>query len=102
MPGNMGNKKCSVQNLQILRIDPQESLLYVAGSVPSASGQFVNVKDAVMKLWTKKCFPEGTQVPFPTFTDDSTKLPLEMLPPPPTEKESKLDPFLRQKHEATR
>ncbi len=102
MPGNMGNEKSTVQSIQVLKVDPHENLIYVAGPVPSAAGKFVKVKDAVIKLWMEKCFPEGAVVPYPTFLGDPTTLPREMLPPPPTQKQVQLDPFLRQKHEATR
>ncbi len=98
----MGNERVTVQSLQILKVDPHENLLYVAGPIPSASGRFVKVRDAVIKSWMKKCFPDGAKVPYPTYLDDPAKLPREMLPPPPTPRQIELDPYLRQKHEATR
>ncbi|RZD15169.1 MAG: 50S ribosomal protein L3 [Candidatus Acidulodesulfobacterium ferriphilum] len=36
MPGHMGNDKCSVLNLKVIKIDAAENLLYVKGSVPGA------------------------------------------------------------------
>ena len=34
MPGQMGNKKITVQNLEIVRVDAENNLLLVKGSVP--------------------------------------------------------------------
>ena len=34
MPGQMGNKKITVQNLEVVRVDAENNLLLVKGSVP--------------------------------------------------------------------
>lgn len=34
MPGNMGNEKVTCLNLKVVKIDPHENLLFVAGTVP--------------------------------------------------------------------
>ncbi|KAJ3092458.1 54S ribosomal protein L3 [Quaeritorhiza haematococci] len=101
MPGNMGNDTTTVQNLRILKVDPHEDLIYVAGHVPGAEGMTVYVRDAIKKLWAKKCFPvPNAEVPYPTFLEDASSLPAEMLPPmPSTEEELQRDPFLRQRRE---
>jgi small-conductance mechanosensitive channel len=101
MPGNMGNKTCTVKNLRVLKIDPHENLLYVAGHVPGAANGYVNVKDAIYKMTKKACFPEGIEIPFPTFLGNPNSLPRELLPPAPTKRQLELDPFLRQRTEAT-
>lgn len=44
MSGQMGNKFCSVQNLEIIRIDDKRNLLLVKGAIPGAKGSFVIVR----------------------------------------------------------
>lgn len=101
MPGNMGNETCTCKNLRVLKIDPHENLIYVAGNTPGAAGSSVNVKDAIFKIRQFKCFPENTVVPYPTFLGDPALLPREMIPPPPTKRQLELDPFLMQRGEPT-
>ena len=36
MAGRMGNERVTVQNLKVLRVDPERNLLLVQGSVPGA------------------------------------------------------------------
>jgi large subunit ribosomal protein L3 len=47
MPGHLGNKRRTIANLQIVRIDPERQLLLVKGSVPGSSGRDVLIKPAV-------------------------------------------------------
>ncbi len=53
MAGQMGNKQCTVQNLQIVKVDVEKNLLLVKGAVPGAPGGHVIVKPAVKKQDTK-------------------------------------------------
>jgi len=46
MPGQMGNKKTTVQNLEVVLVDPERNLLAVRGSVPGPKGALVLVKGA--------------------------------------------------------
>jgi large subunit ribosomal protein L3 len=43
MPGHMGAEKVFVKNLQIVRVDPENNVLLVKGSVPGASGGIVRI-----------------------------------------------------------
>ncbi|MFK8040144.1 MAG: 50S ribosomal protein L3 [Rickettsiaceae bacterium] len=52
MAGHMGNKRVSIQNLSLVNIDSDKSLLFVLGNVPGASGGYVEVKDSVKKYHT--------------------------------------------------
>ena len=45
MPGQMGNKNCTVQNLLVYKIDPKRNLIYVKGCVPGNDGEYVKVTD---------------------------------------------------------
>lgn len=62
MPGRMGNKRRTVQSVWVYKVDPVRNLLYVRGQVPGHKGNFVLIKDAVMKQSSQQ--PER---PFPTY-----------------------------------
>ncbi len=47
MAGHLGNAKCTVQNLEIVRVDAERQLLLVKGAVPGAKGCDVVVRPAV-------------------------------------------------------
>lgn len=47
MAGQLGNKRCTIQNLTVLKVDADRQLLLVKGSIPGATGSFVVVKPAV-------------------------------------------------------
>lgn len=49
LPGHMGNVKKTVQNLEIVNIDPEKHLLIVKGSVPGHRGTLLVVKHAKKK-----------------------------------------------------
>lgn len=49
MAGRMGNAQLTAQNLQIIRIDAEQNLLAIKGSVPGAKGGLVTVQTAVKK-----------------------------------------------------
>lgn len=49
MAGQMGNKRCTVQSLQLVKIDAERNLMLIKGSVPGAPGAMVEVKPAVKK-----------------------------------------------------
>ena len=44
MAGQMGNKRCTVQNLQVIKILPENNLLMVKGSVPGCKGSIVIIE----------------------------------------------------------
>lgn len=47
LPGRMGGEKVTVQNLRVIKVDPDRNLLLVRGAVPGARGALVTVKNAV-------------------------------------------------------
>ena len=49
MPGQMGNKNQTAQNLQVVRVDADRDLLLIRGAVPGAPGGRVIVRPAVKK-----------------------------------------------------
>ena len=46
MPGHMGNARVTVQNLQIVLVDPERNLLAVKGAVPGARNGLLIIKEA--------------------------------------------------------
>ena len=49
MPGHMGNKRVTTQNLRVVQIRPEENLILIKGSVPGANGGIVVIKEALKK-----------------------------------------------------
>jgi large subunit ribosomal protein L3 len=49
MPGQMGAKRVTTQNLKIVQVRPEENLMFVRGSVPGPKGGIVIVREALKK-----------------------------------------------------
>ena len=47
MPGQMGNKKITIQNLEIVKVDAENNLLLVKGAVPGPKKALVTIKETV-------------------------------------------------------
>ena len=47
MPGQMGHKKITIQNLEVVRVDADKNLLLVKGAVPGPKKDLVTVKETV-------------------------------------------------------
>lgn len=47
MAGRMGNDRVTMQNLEVMIVDPEKNLLAVKGSVPGARGGIVMIRSAV-------------------------------------------------------
>ena len=45
MPGHMGSKQITIQNLEIVRVDAENNLLLVKGAVPGAKKSLITVKE---------------------------------------------------------
>ncbi|PCI38112.1 MAG: 50S ribosomal protein L3 [Thiotrichales bacterium] len=52
MAGQHGNTNCTVQSMQILKVDKEKGLLFVKGGVPGFIGGYVIVKPAVKRIKT--------------------------------------------------
>ena len=44
MPGQMGNKQITIQNLEIVKVDAENNLLLVKGSIPGAKGAYLTIE----------------------------------------------------------
>jgi large subunit ribosomal protein L3 len=54
MAGQMGNEKKSVQNLQLLRIMPEDNVILVRGAVPGSANDYVVVTNAATRTVYKR------------------------------------------------
>ncbi|MCI9546074.1 MAG: 50S ribosomal protein L3 [Lachnospiraceae bacterium] len=50
MPGQMGNKRVTIQNLEIVQVDVENNLLLVKGAVPGPRRSMVTIKETVKTL----------------------------------------------------
>ncbi|MGH6902562.1 MAG: 50S ribosomal protein L3 [Geminicoccaceae bacterium] len=58
MAGHMGDRRVTVQNLEVIGIDEARGLLLVKGAVPGARGGYVRVSDAI-----KRALPQAAPYP---------------------------------------
>jgi large subunit ribosomal protein L3 len=49
LPGHMGDKRVTVQNLKIFSVRPDRNLILVRGSVPGSTSGFIIIKNAIKK-----------------------------------------------------
>ena len=54
MPGQMGNVRRTVQNLEVVSVDTENSVILVKGNVPGPKKSFVMIRTAVKKPEAKK------------------------------------------------
>ena len=50
MPGQMGNKRITIQNLEVVRVDAENNLLLVKGSVPGPKKSLVTIRETVKTI----------------------------------------------------
>lgn len=58
MPGHMGDRRITTQNLKVVKTDVERGLIMIQGSVPGSKGAWIMIKDAV-----KKPAPKGAAFP---------------------------------------
>lgn len=47
MPGQMGNKRITIQNLEVISVDVEKNLILVKGAVPGPKKSLVTIKESV-------------------------------------------------------
>ena len=47
LPGRLGGERVTIQNLEVVRVDPERNLLLVKGSVPGRRGSLLIIEEAV-------------------------------------------------------
>lgn len=61
MTGHLGNVKCTVQNLEIVRIDETRQLLLVKGAVPGSKNNHIVISPAIkVRDFNKRSINHGT------------------------------------------
>ena len=82
MPGRMGGKRITAQNLEVVQVDSALDLVFVKGCVPGVDDAHVLVRDAKKKLiqnartnhakgLDEKILPKGLDdIPFPAGTKE--------------------------------
>lgn len=50
MTGRLGGVKCTVQNLEIVRIDKDRGLIFIKGSIPGAKGNGIIIRPGVKQI----------------------------------------------------
>ena len=49
MSGHLGDDRCTVQNLAVVGVDPEQNVLLIAGSIPGARNGYVIIRNATKK-----------------------------------------------------
>ena len=49
MPGRMGGKRVTVQNLKVVEARPEDKVLLISGAVPGAKGAYVLIRPSIKK-----------------------------------------------------
>ena len=47
MPGHMGSVQRTIENLEVIRVDAENNLLLVKGSVPGPKKSLITIKETV-------------------------------------------------------
>ena len=66
MAGHMGDCNVTIQNLRVVKTDPEKGIILIKGAVPGAKGGWVTLKDSI-----KKKLPDN--IPFPTANELKTE-----------------------------
>ena len=66
MAGHMGDCNVTIQNLKVIKTDPEKGIILIKGAVPGAKGGWVTLKDSV-----KKKLPDN--IPFPTANEQNAE-----------------------------
>ncbi|MDP6859314.1 MAG: 50S ribosomal protein L3 [Verrucomicrobiales bacterium] len=54
MPGRMGGRKVTVQNLKVVQSRPEDNVLLISGAVPGSKGGYVIIRPAIKKQSSAK------------------------------------------------
>ena len=50
MPGHMGSKKVTIQNLEVVRVDAEKNLILIKGAVPGPKKALITIKETVKAI----------------------------------------------------
>jgi len=61
LPGRLGGKRATVQNLEVVKVDKENNLLLVKGAVPGHKNSYLVIKKAIKKEIKKAQSGKGTK-----------------------------------------
>ena len=71
MAGRLGNERVTIQNLEIIKTDSENGLIYVKGAIPGHKGSYVLLRDAVKVARPESApFPAGLKGGKPAVAQD--------------------------------
>ena len=74
MAGHMGDRRVTVQNLEVIGIDQERGLILVKGAVPGARGGYVRVTDAIKRALPQEApYPAGVVTTGAPIADDARR-----------------------------
>lgn len=50
MAGHMGDERVTVQNLEVIRVDPERNLIAIRGAIPGPRGGLIMIKKRQVDL----------------------------------------------------
>ena len=75
MPGHMGDKFRTIQNLEIIKFDPENNLIYIKGSVPGSKNSTVLIQKKSKRVNKKTTAEKFAKIQTETPTSPSSKKP---------------------------
>jgi large subunit ribosomal protein L3 len=90
MAGHMGNKVRTIQNLEIIKSDLENNLIFVKGSVPGSKNSLVLIQKNVKKINRATTLEKNSKIQTETLKKtekkpDTAKTKSEQKNPPKTE-----------------
>ena len=92
MAGHMGNKVRTIQNLEIIKSDIENNLIFVKGSIPGSKNTFVLIKKNMKKIKKETTFEKNKKIQIEMSKDTPRK-----ADSPKVKKEKKDSPKINQK-----
>ena len=92
MAGHMGDKVRTIQNLEIIKSDIENNLIFVKGSIPGSKNTFVLIKKNVKKIKKDTTFEKNKKIQIEMSKDTPRK-----ADSPKVKKEKKDSPKINQK-----
>ena len=92
MAGHMGDKVRTIQNLEIIKSDIENNLIFVKGSIPGSKNTFVLIKKNIKKIKKDTTFEKNKKIQIEMSKDTPKK-----ADSPKFKKEKKDSPKINQK-----
>ena len=73
MAGHMGNKVRTIQNLEIIKSDIENNLIFVKGSIPGSKNTFVLIKKNIKKIKKETTFEKNKKIQIEMSKDTPKK-----------------------------